>query len=168
MPSHYLKQCWNTVNWTVGTNCREILIAIQTFSTFKKKKIHLKMPSVKSRPFCLGLNVLPRCASLLTTMPSLYAVIIWAMACYKHLIAPPMSKSVPEVLGRVPRHRTNGLIIEDRGHRRSRTIVVGAFHGWDLVGMLHLMGSCGSVWAATITHWLNDLAWPNNHPVATC
>ena len=39
-----------------GTNFREILISIQTFS-FKKKK-HLKMSSAKWRPFCLGLNVL--------------------------------------------------------------------------------------------------------------
>ena len=39
----------------LGTNFREILIGIQTFSF---KKIHLKMSSAKWRPFCLGLNVL--------------------------------------------------------------------------------------------------------------
>ena len=38
-----------------GTNFSEILIGIQTFSF---KKIHLKMSSVKLRPFCLGFNVL--------------------------------------------------------------------------------------------------------------
>ena len=37
------------------TNLIEILIEIQTFSF---KKMHLKMSSVKWRPFCLGLNVL--------------------------------------------------------------------------------------------------------------
>ena len=39
----------------LGTNFNEILIAILTFSF---KKMHLKMSSVKRRPFCLGLNVL--------------------------------------------------------------------------------------------------------------
>ena len=38
-----------------GTNFSEILIGIQAFSF---KKMHLKMSSVKWRPFCLGLNVL--------------------------------------------------------------------------------------------------------------
>ena len=37
-----------------GTNFSEILIEMQTFSL---QKIHLKMPSAKCRPFCLGLNV---------------------------------------------------------------------------------------------------------------
>ena len=53
-----------TIIWTndgilligpLGTNFSEILIGIQTIS-FKKK--HLKMSSVKWRPFCIGLNVL--------------------------------------------------------------------------------------------------------------
>ena len=39
---------------TLGTNFREILSEIRTFSF---KKIHLKMSSGKRRPFCLGLNV---------------------------------------------------------------------------------------------------------------
>ena len=39
----------------LGTNFREILIEIYTFSF---KKIYLKMSSEKCRPFCLGLNVL--------------------------------------------------------------------------------------------------------------
>ena len=39
----------------LGTNFSEILIGIQTFSF---KKMHLKMASVKWRPFCPGLNVL--------------------------------------------------------------------------------------------------------------
>ena len=38
----------------LGTNFSEILIEILTFSF---KKMHLKMPSAKSWPFCLGLNV---------------------------------------------------------------------------------------------------------------
>ena len=38
-----------------GTNFSEILIGIQTLSF---KKMHLKMPSAKWRPCCLGLNVL--------------------------------------------------------------------------------------------------------------
>ena len=40
---------------TLGTNLSEILSKINTFSF---KKMHLKMTSVKWRPFCLGLNVL--------------------------------------------------------------------------------------------------------------
>ena len=39
----------------LGTNFREILIEIDTFSF---KEMHLKMSSGKWRPFCLGLNVL--------------------------------------------------------------------------------------------------------------
>ena len=39
----------------LGIKFNEILIEIHTFSF---KKIHLKMPSVKQRPFCLGPNVL--------------------------------------------------------------------------------------------------------------
>ena len=39
----------------LGTNFSEILIEILTFSF---KKLHLKVSSVKWRPFCLGLNVL--------------------------------------------------------------------------------------------------------------
>ena len=39
----------------LGTNFSEIFIEILTFSY---KKIHLKVSSVKRRPFCLGLNVL--------------------------------------------------------------------------------------------------------------
>ena len=41
--------------WPLGTNFNEILIEIYIFSF---KKMHLKMSSVKWRPFCLGLNVL--------------------------------------------------------------------------------------------------------------
>ena len=53
-----------TIIWTnagilligpLGTNFNEILIEIYTFSF---KKMHLKISSVKWRPFCLGLNVL--------------------------------------------------------------------------------------------------------------
>ena len=40
---------------TLGTNFSEFLIGIQAFSF---KKMHLKMSSVKWRPFCLRLNVL--------------------------------------------------------------------------------------------------------------
>ena len=40
---------------TLGRNFSEILIQINTFSN---KKMHLKMPSGKCRPFCLGFNVL--------------------------------------------------------------------------------------------------------------
>ena len=50
-PSHYLNQCLNIVNWTLGTNFGEILIKIRTFSF---KNIHLKMLSAKWRPFCPG------------------------------------------------------------------------------------------------------------------
>ena len=39
----------------LGTNFSEIQIGIQTFSY---KKMHLKMSSVKWRPFCFSLNVL--------------------------------------------------------------------------------------------------------------
>ena len=41
--------------WTLGTNFNEILSEIHAFLF---KKMHLKMPSAKWHPFCLGLNVL--------------------------------------------------------------------------------------------------------------
>ena len=53
--ANYLNQCCNVVNWALGTNFSEILIEIYIFSF---KKMHLKMPSGKWRPFWLGLNVL--------------------------------------------------------------------------------------------------------------
>ena len=50
---------WNNAGilliWPSGTNCNEMLIEIQTFPF---PKMHLKMPSAKWRPFCLGFNVL--------------------------------------------------------------------------------------------------------------
>ena len=52
-PSLYMNQCWDIVNWTIGTNFSEIAIEIQTFSF---KKMHLKMSYGKWRPFCLGLQ----------------------------------------------------------------------------------------------------------------
>ena len=57
-PSHYLNQCWNIVNWTLGNKLQWNLIEIQTFSL---KKIRLKMLSAKCCSFCLSLNVLILC-----------------------------------------------------------------------------------------------------------
>ena len=51
MPSHYINQCWALSVGILGTNLREILIANQTVSF---NKMHLKIPSVKWRPFCPG------------------------------------------------------------------------------------------------------------------
>ena len=55
MPSHYLSQCWNIVNWTLANNFSKILIEIHTFSF---RNMHLKILYGKWRPFCLCLNVL--------------------------------------------------------------------------------------------------------------
>ena len=52
---HYLNQCWDIVNWTLGVNFSEILIGIQTFPL---KKVRVKMSSGKLRPFCLGSGLL--------------------------------------------------------------------------------------------------------------
>ena len=49
----------------LGSNFREILIEIQTFSF---KKMYLKMSSAKWRPFCLRLNVLRMNTSNLHTI----------------------------------------------------------------------------------------------------
>ena len=55
---------WQAITWTsaeilmiepIGTNFREVLIKILTFSF---KKMHLKVSLTKQRPFRLGLNVL--------------------------------------------------------------------------------------------------------------
>ena len=56
-PSHYSNQCWNIVNWTLGTNFSEIFIGVQTFSF---KEMHLKnvcaMFSILSQPQCVNLS----------------------------------------------------------------------------------------------------------------
>ena len=66
-PGHYLNQCWNIVTWTsaLGSNVREILIEIYTFSL---KKMHLKTSSGKCLPFCLGLNVFTSLGMPVSTM----------------------------------------------------------------------------------------------------
>ena len=55
MPSHYLNQWWNIVNWTPGTNFSEILIEIHIFSF---RKMNLKITFAKWPSSCLSLNVL--------------------------------------------------------------------------------------------------------------
>ena len=55
VPSHYLNQCWNIVNWTLGKSFSEILTKIHIFSF---KNMHLKMLSGNWQTFCLSLNVI--------------------------------------------------------------------------------------------------------------
>ena len=50
-PSHYLNQCWFIVNWTLRNKLQWNFIKIQNFSF---RKMHLKISSVKLRPFCSG------------------------------------------------------------------------------------------------------------------
>ena len=52
---------WMVLIGTLGINFGQILIEIDT-SSFEK--IHLKMPSAKRRPLCLGLNVLTKTSLL--------------------------------------------------------------------------------------------------------
>ena len=53
----------------LGTNFSEILIEIYTFSF---RKMHLKMSTVKCRPFCLGLNVLKTLHDAVRIMGSIW------------------------------------------------------------------------------------------------
>ena len=81
----------------LGINFSGILIRIQTFSY---TKIHLKMPSAKWRPFCLGLNVLTRMRGYLDNSPtsghqvsdytsySCFVVRHWFRGQYKDAILP--------------------------------------------------------------------------------
>ena len=55
MPSHYLKQCWNIVNWTL-TNLLQWEINCNSYIFIPQ--MHLKMSSGIWGLFCLGLNVL--------------------------------------------------------------------------------------------------------------
>ena len=55
MPSHYLNQCWNIVNWTLGNKLQWNFIQTRSFSFMQ---VDLKMLSGKWWLFCLGLNVL--------------------------------------------------------------------------------------------------------------
>ena len=73
-PSHYLNQCWNIVNWTLGNKLHWKFFKLYTFSF---KKMHLKMPSGKWLPFCLSLNelILPRQYTCIwLTMASVFMV----------------------------------------------------------------------------------------------
>ena len=54
VPSHCLNQCCLSVNQTLRNKLSENFIKIKTFSC---KKIHLKMPSAKCQPLCLGLEM---------------------------------------------------------------------------------------------------------------
>ena len=52
-PSHYLRQCWNILDWTLRN---KLHWNFNRSWNFLFKKMHLKMSSGKWRPFCLGLN----------------------------------------------------------------------------------------------------------------
>ena len=67
----------------LGTNFMEIWIEIHTFSF---KKMHLKMPSGKWRPYCLGLNMLSGVGDWLAG----FAGIIWESSMsgnHRHIMA---------------------------------------------------------------------------------
>ena len=56
VPSHYLNQCWNIVNWTLRNKLQwNSKIEILKFSF---KKMHLKVLCAKWRPFGLSVQVL--------------------------------------------------------------------------------------------------------------
>ena len=71
----------------LGTNFSETLIANQTISL---RKMHLKMSSAKSRPFCLGLNVLSKhCLGRSANCQSLlYGQVHFLMAITPHAVFP--------------------------------------------------------------------------------
>ena len=54
-PSHYLNQCWKIVNWNLRNREQTSVKSLTKIHTFSFKKMHLKISSVKWRPFCLGL-----------------------------------------------------------------------------------------------------------------
>ena len=54
MPRHYLNQCWNIVNLTLGDKLKSNIN--QNLNIFTKK--HCKVLFGKWQPFCLGLSVL--------------------------------------------------------------------------------------------------------------
>ena len=60
-PSHYLCQCWDILNWPLGTNFCEISIEIHTFLF---KKMHFILSPGKRRP-CFSR---PQCANLVLTV----------------------------------------------------------------------------------------------------
>ena len=87
-PDNGLSPCWSqAIIWTNagilvivpwGTNLSKIILGIQTFSF---NKMHLKMASVKWRPFCLGLNVLRRQGMSTEKLHDLYGrvYLYWGM-----------------------------------------------------------------------------------------
>ena len=65
-PSHYLNQCCHIVSLTLRNI---ILWNFISNSEVLFKEMHLKMSSVKWRPFCLSLNVLnPTCSVMIRLM----------------------------------------------------------------------------------------------------
>ena len=67
----------------LGTNVSDILIGIQTFSF---KKMHLKMSSVKCRPFCFGLNVLKESESQYRQGSSRCFPLVWQWTCLGQIV----------------------------------------------------------------------------------
>ena len=67
----------------LGTNFSEIVIEICTFSF---KKMHLKMPSGKWRPFCLSLNVLINMEGLLWVQSLTNAIALRFHLCVWYVI----------------------------------------------------------------------------------
>ena len=59
MPSHYLNQWWNIVNWTLKNKLQWNL---NWNSYIFNKENAIEMLSTQWLPFCLGLNVLTLCA----------------------------------------------------------------------------------------------------------
>ena len=76
MPSHYLNQCWNIVNWALGNKLQWHFIKIYAFPF---KKMHLNMLSGKWQPFCLDLNVLSGIHRSSSRHVYTYICVIWGM-----------------------------------------------------------------------------------------
>ena len=96
-----------TIIWTragrlligpLGTNFREMLIEIDTFSF---NKMHLKMLFEKWRPFCLGLNVLKHMPWDMDTVLLCFVLLCFVLLCLYSMLTEPwmacMEFYVPEI-----------------------------------------------------------------------
>ena len=124
----------------LGTNFSEILIEIQTFHS---RKMHLKMSSVKWRPFCLGLNVSTR----RSTRPILYSThslssAIYTPSCIAQLLLRPWGI----ILGSWMRHSYLGGMMR---------CFLWTLHSWLLtqccvyMGILFMVSDYFNNWALT-------------------
>ena len=83
VPSHYLKECWVIVNWTLSNKLQWHLIKIQSISF---TKMHLKISSAKRWSFCPGRDELNAAVTFPWISPCRWYLYIRKRCGYKRTV----------------------------------------------------------------------------------